>query len=276
MGGLSKKAFLLRGLTNDANQPALVISSGNMLIKKGFTPAQLKVASITAEAIVQATRVMGGKVMGVGTQDLEAGLQLLKPFHQPPDFSLLSANLVAPGNNKPIFAPVSWLSTGELNIAIIGLTDHHGVSANPEFVVLPWEEPLETTLASVRPKADFILLLSNYPLAENQSIARRFDQIDCILQAGHVIGNMTPIVIKNTLISQTDIRGKYVGVLDIQWNGHGRWKNAATGLAEMKTDSSTFINRYIGLKTSMRNDPVTQTLIKQAQRQIEGARRGTN
>ena len=94
------------------------------------------------------------------------------------------------------------------------------------------------------------------------------------MQAGHVIGNMTPIVIKNTLISQTDIRGKYVGVLDIQWNGHGRWQNAA--MAEMQSDGSTFSNRYIGLKTSMRNDPATEALIKQAQQQLERARKNTD
>ncbi len=270
MGGLSKKAFLIRGLTNDANTPALIISSGNMLINKAFLSGQHEVAAITANAVIQATRAMGGKVMGVGTLDLKAGLQLLQPFHQPPDFTLLSANLVAAKSSTPLFAPVSWASADGLRIAIIGLTDHQEVSGQADFAVLPWEDVLESTLAAVRPEADFVLLLSNYSLAENQSIARRFDQIDCILQAGHVIGNMVPIVIKNTLISQTDIRGKYVGVLDIQWNGHGRWKYSTAAAAE--AGNSSFTNRYIGLKTSMRNDPAVEAIVKQAQRQIEGLR----
>lgn len=274
MGGLSKKAFMIRGLTKDANFPALVISSGNMLINKGFFSAQLDVAAITAKAVVQATRAMGGKVMGVGTLDLKAGLPLLQSFHQPPDFTLLSANLVAPESKTPLFAPVFWASAGGLHIAIIGLTDHHEVSGQTGFTILPWEDVLESTLAAVGPKADFVLLLSNYPLPENQSIARRFDQIDCILQAGHVIGNMMPIVVKNTLISQTDIRGKYVGVLDIQWNGHGRWENSTAAATE--ASNSTFTNRYIGLKTSMRNDPAIETLLKQAQRQIADMKQKRN
>jgi len=276
LGGLSKKAFLLQGLTNEANQPALVINSGNMLVKKGITPAQFDAAAITADTVIQATRAMGGKTMGVGTLDLALGIPILERFHQPPDFALLSANLVAPESNKPIFSPVSWASAGELQIAIIGLTDHHDVAANKAFTVRPWKESLEPTLESVQSKADFIILLSNYSLAENQSIARSFDQIDCILQAGHVIGNMTPIIIKNTLISQTDIRGKYVGVLDIEWNGHGRWQDAATARATAKADSSTYSNRYIGLKTSMRDDPATEDLIKQAQLRMQGLPKEAN
>lgn len=267
MGGLSKKASLLRGLATDPTQPTLLISSGNMLLKKEAPPENLQTASVTANAVAQATRTMGGKVMGVGNLDLSAGLSLLKPLHQPPDFSLLSANLVAPGSTKPLFAPVSWAMAGDVHIAILGITDHQAVSGGEGFQVLPWQDVLKKTLAAVQPTADFILLLSNYSLAENQDIARTFGEIDCILQAGHVIGNMVPIVIKNTLISQTDIRGKYVGVLDIQWNGHGRWKDTATGADSSNT--SAYSNRYVALKMSMRNDPTVEAIVKQAQRQLE-------
>lgn len=239
-----------------------------MLLKKSYVPDELEGATITANAVVQATRTMGGNIMGVGNLDLAAGLPLLKAVHQPPDFNLLSANLVAPGTTKPLFAPISWAKAGDLRVAMIGLTDHHAISGGGGFEVLPWEKVLQQTLAVVQPQADFILLLSNYTLAENQNIARNFGEIDCILQAGHVIGNMAPIIIKNTLISQTDIRGKYVGMLDIQWNGHGRWREAARASSEAASNSTTYSNRYIALKMSMRNDPAVEAIVKQAQRQI--------
>ena len=243
-----------------------MINSGNMLFPTPPPPGELETAAINARTVVQATRTMGGKTMGIGNLDLAAGITLLQSVHQPPDFSLLSANLVAPAATTPIFAPVSWATAGDLQVAIIALTDHQGLATAEEFRVLPWEDVLEPVLATIASKADFILLLSNYPMAENQSIARRFDRIDCILQAGHVLGNKMPIIIKNTLISQTDIRGKYLGVLDIQWNGHGRWKEAVSPGAE--SDDSTYSNRFIALKMSLRNDPEVEAIVKQAQRTI--------
>ncbi|MDD2462675.1 MAG: hypothetical protein PHI97_01635 [Desulfobulbus sp.] len=239
-----------------------------MLFKKDLTPAELDVATITASAVAQATRTMGGEIMGVGNLDLAAGIPFLTALHQPPAFSLLSANLVEPGTKKPLFTPVTWLKADDLRVAIIGLTDHHAVAGGEGFQLLPWEEVLEPAILSVQPTADFILLLSNYSMADNQEIARKFDTIDCILQAGHVIGNKIPTVIKNTLISQTDIRGKYLGVLDIQWNGHGRWKEAASAATEADSNDSLYSNRYIALKMSMRNDPAVEAIVKQAQRQI--------
>lgn len=272
MGGLSKKTFLVRGLVNDAKYPAIQLSSGNMLFKKNYSPAESDIAAIAANTVIQATRAMGGKVMGVGSLDLAAGVPLLKSMHHPPDFSLLSANLVDPHTGKPLFTPIFRTTAGVVRIAILGLTDHHAVSGGPGFRVLPWQEVLGQALDEAQPGADFILLLSNYSLTENQEIARKFGKIDCILQAGHVLGNMVPIVINNALISQTDIRGKFVGMLDIQWNGHGRWQEAPTAPAGADGKDSTFTNRYIALKMSMRNDPAVAAIVQQAQRRISQLR----
>ena len=154
------------------------------------------------------------------------GISLLsRPTITRPTFTLLSANLVDGKTLQPVFAPYTWSVAGKLRVAVIGLTDDQSVIVEEGVRILPWKQVLESTLATVQSEADFILLLSNFSMAENQEIARSYDQIDCILQVGHVLGNKVPMVIKNTLISQTDIRGKYVGVLDIEWNGHRSWQN---------------------------------------------------
>ncbi len=268
MGGLSKKSFLVKGLSADPQLPAVLINSGNMLFKKGVNAAEMPAARIAAETIIEATRTMGGRVMGLGDLDLAAGLPLLRGAHQPPDFSLLALNLVKTGTNAPLFTTVSWQKAGELQVAILGLTDHSLIGSGEGFQVLPWQQGLEQAVTEVKGKADFILLLSNYSLAENQEIARKIPAIDCILQSGHVLGNTQPTVVKNTLISQTEIRGKYVGVLDIDWNGHGRWQEGATATAG-GDKASTYRNRFEALKLSLRNDPAVEALVKDAQRRVE-------
>ncbi len=270
MGGLSKKSFLVSGLSADPNFPAVLINSGNMLVKKGGEENDLEAARISADGILQATRTMGGKVMGLGNLDLAVGIPFLQSYHQPPEFSLLSLNLVAPGATSPIFAPVARITAGRVRIAVLGLTDHTAVSGNAAVQVRPWQDCLEQTVAEVRDTADFVLLLSNYSLAENQEIARSITTIDCILQSGHVIGNMAPVVVKNTLIAQTDIRGKYLGMLEIEWNGHDRWHEAAT-LAGANGPISTYSNRFIALTQSMRNDPAVEILVNQVRQRLQQA-----
>jgi 2',3'-cyclic-nucleotide 2'-phosphodiesterase (5'-nucleotidase family) len=130
---------------------------------------------------------------------------------------------------------------------------------------------LPDALTSLRKDADFILLLSNYDLAENQDIARTCPAIDLILQTGHAVGNMNPLEINQTLIAQAEIRGKYLGVLDIDWNGHDRWSEGNAPLPQLKKGQqpSTYANRFIALKVSTPNDPEVEALVQKTQQRIE-------
>ena len=236
MGGLSKKASLIKNLAADPGHPALVVNGGNLLFKTDALPANdLEAAKLTADGIVQATRMMGGTLAGIGTRDLAAGIPFLRQHQKPPDFSLLSLNLVDPATRQPLFTPT----------------------------VMRQVDSLQETVAKIRHEADFILLLSNYSLDENQEIARTCSDIDLILQAGHAVGNMTPILINKTLISQVETRGKYLGVLDIDWQGHGHWN-----------EGTTYTNRFIALKLSMSNDPEVEALVQQTQQRVDKLRQG--
>lgn len=265
MGGLSKKASLIKNLAADPGHPALVVNGGNLLFKTDALPANdLEAAKLTADGIVQATRMMGGTLAGIGTRDLAAGIPFLRQHQKPPDFSLLSLNLVDPATRQPLFTPTVMRQVGGVKIAVLAITDHTGPQGKAgEFRVLPWQDSLQETVAKIRHEADFILLLSNYSLDENQEIARTCSDIDLILQAGHAVGNMTPILINKTLISQVETRGKYLGVLDIDWQGHGHWN-----------EGTTYTNRFIALKLSMSNDPEVEALVQQTQQRVDKLRQG--
>lgn len=276
MGGLSKKAFLLKGLSNDPNRPALVVTGGNLLFARGrLAPEDAEAAKIAAEAVLRAHQKMGATFAGIGTQDLEAGLPFLKQYHTPPSFAWLSLNLVDPSSRAPLFAPVLYRRIGEINIAILALTDHAAFPQEQKDVqVANWRTTLPQALAALDKESDFVLLLSNYSLSENMDIARSHPTIDLILQAGHALGNMPPTVVKNTLITQTEIRGKYLGVLDITWNGEGGWQDegeqtAPPPLRGKKQATSIYTNRFIPLKQSLVSDPEIATLVREAQSRIE-------
>ncbi len=277
MGGLSKKAFLTKQLTADPNRPALIVNSGNLLFPADVLPPEnMAAAKITAAGVIEANQKMGGVVAGVGSRDLAAGIAFLRQRHQPPGWSWVSLNLVDPETRKPLLAPVLWRQVNGLKIAVLGLADHTAVRAEAgETQALAWRDSLPAVLAEVQGEADFILLLSNYSLPDNQDIARSHDAIDLILQSGHVVGNMTPLLVNKTLIAQTETRGKYLGVLDVNWNGHGRWQEGEpSSPAATEGKTSIFANRFVALKLSVANDPEVEAVVRQTRRQLDQQQRG--
>lgn len=229
-------------------------------------------AKIAADGVLQASQKMGATFAGIGARDLAAGSAFLKAFHQPPAFNWLSLNLVDSSTGNPLFAPVIHRQVGGIRIAILALTDHASFpNGSKDFVVLDWRTALPPVLARAEQEADFILLLSNYSFSENQEIARAHSSISLILQAGHVIGNMDPVPINRSLLAQTEIRGKYVGILDIDWHGQTAWAEAGQPAPgrEKEQPVSTYANRFIALRQSLAGDPEIEALVGQTQRRID-------
>lgn len=275
MGGQSKKATIVKMLATNPAWPALVAESGNLLFKNDtLSPESLAPAKIVAEGVLQATTALGGAFAGIGSRDLAAGESFLRRHHHPPAFSWLSLNVVDPAQGKPLFVPVLFKQVGQARVAIFALTDHAPFTRpNGSFRVAPWQEVLPKALASIEGKADFIVLLSNYDLTINKEIANTCTSLDLILQSGHVIGNMQPLLIEHTLIAQTETKGRYLGVLDIQWQGHGRWSEDGrppAGLAKDETPS-IFAHRFIPITPSTADDPAIEAIVQQTKVNLDKA-----
>jgi 2',3'-cyclic-nucleotide 2'-phosphodiesterase (5'-nucleotidase family) len=271
LGGLSKKASTIKELTNSQAKPTLFIDSGNLLFKAGsMLPESLAKTKIAADGIFRAHQAMGATFAGVGNWDLAAGVGFLRQFHRPPAFSWLSLNLIDPVSRKPLFLPWVTREIGGLRLAILALTDHTApATPHRDFIILPWRESLPQILRQIEARTDLIVLLSNYSFVENKEIARSHGSIDLILQSGHVAGNLHPIVIQQTLIAQTDTRGRYLGQLDIAWNGRGRWTGTiAPPTTGGQPSPSTFAGRFIALVPSIPDDPQINQIVQQTKRRL--------
>ena len=119
-----------------------------------------------------------------------------------------------------------------------------------------------------------LILLSNYPLTENREIARACPELDLIVQSGHAMGNLPPVVAGNTLITQTEIRGRYLGLLEIDWQRHGVWQQRSRGAVLDKASSaSTYTQRFVPLDAAMPDDPVIDALVRRVEQQAQKAAR---
>ncbi len=168
---------------------------------------------------------MGCRAAGIAPQDLAAGTDFLRTLEQETGLRWLSANLVDRATSQPLFTPYLVTETGTLRIGVIGLSAplRAAVEQPGTWQVADWRTILPPLVQTLEKETDMIILLSSYPPAENEEIARSFDTLHILLQAGHRTANMPPKNINNTLILQTGSRGKYLGMLEINWNSSKKW-----------------------------------------------------
>ena len=169
-------------------------------------------------------KAMDCRAVGIAAQDLAGGIDLLKKIQAEKQLNWLSMNLVDSKDRQPIFAPFINTRVGSTNIAILGLTDEQAAQNNDAgYTILPWREVLQEILARAGERADMVILLSSYPEAVNKEISRTVQGIDLIIESGHAASNQPPQNVNDTLVAKVGAKGKYVGMMRINWTESGQW-----------------------------------------------------
>ncbi|MCI5207606.1 MAG: hypothetical protein D3910_02160, partial [Candidatus Electrothrix sp. ATG2] len=208
----------------------MFVDSGSLLFQHKKTPAKKELAEkIKADGITAAMQAMNCRAIGIGVHDLSSGISFLKELQERHKTVWLSMNLVDPKKKQPIFTPYLITEVGGLKIALFGLTDDQGEhdekGKETGYTILPWQDTLPKTVAKVGKKVDMTILLSSYSFQINKEIAEAVDGLHMILESGHAAPTTEPYQVKNTLIAQTGTRGKYLGMMQIEWNKAGQWSD---------------------------------------------------
>ena len=220
-------------------------------------------AKRTAQGIARAVNAMGTRAVGIAPHDLAAGLPFLKQLARENNLSFLSMNIYPNRGTAPVFSPYLLTRAGKLKIAILGLTGNPGnMLQDKGFHILPWQSILPKILQEVEKQADMIILLSSEPRKTNQEIARKFDNIHILFQSGQGGGNQPPVNINNTLLCQTETRGKSAGFLQIDWNSSKTWGKAVPNQLQKEQNRLDRINWQIG---RMQKRNTEQALVKNTQ-----------
>ena len=273
MGGLSKKAYQLEKLRSQYKLPSLTIDGGNLLFKyEHIAPGLLQQMTIAAEGIVDAYNLMHYDAVGVGKNDLAAGLSFLKTQADRSKFIWLSANLVRRSDGQPIFSASLTRKIGDMTVGIIGLTGHDGKTQfkpDDDAVILPWQDILPRRIAELSDECDMVILLSNYSNEQNKEIANTFPGIHLIVQSQPRGGNSNPQLINKSLMAQTGKEGKYLGWMLIDWQKSRSWgRNGAVKDLAVKKQELDGINGRISRiehrepKESLVSNTSYQNLIK--------------
>lgn len=192
-------------------------------------------------------QAMDSRAVGIAPLDLAGGLDLLKEIQDNEKLHWLSMNLVDSSTKHPLFAPFMHTRVGSTSLAILGLTDDKaGQSASADYTLLPWQEVLAETVNQASAGSDMVILLSSYPQEVNSKIAETVPGIDLILQSGHSASNKSPSMVKDTLLAQVGARGKYLGMMRINWIDTGKWGQNFAGKIRAEQNRLDRINWQMG------------------------------
>lgn len=168
---------------------------------------------------------MSYDAVALSSTDLSAGYDFFRQTDHN-SFPWVAANIYNQNSERP-FSPYIIKKIDRLTIGIIGLTGDVGNSIG-DFVINDWRIALQKELPLLEERCDVLIVLSTLSSLENRELQQDYNQIDIIVAADPKQTNLPPKILESSLLTQSGGRGKYLGKLDITWNGGGKWLVASS------------------------------------------------
>lgn len=223
MGGLSRKNYKIKEINSEIKLPYLLLDGGNILFKNSRKGPKLTQETMAAEAMMLIYKNMGYAAVNIGPYDLGEGVSFLKNSGS---FPWISMNYFT-SSDEPVFTPYIIKTLGNFKVGIIG-TSGPPITDQEDVLFKSWTEVLPDIVKKISDECDFIILLSALPFEENNRIAALFPSIRLIITASISRGNSPPKLINNSIITQTEKRGKYLGFLTVSNADSKTWEPGKT------------------------------------------------
>jgi Cytochrome c554 and c-prime len=293
LGGLSKKLFQIKNITENKSENRLLVDSGNLLFKRKTVAKGTNQARLTAAAILEVYSDIDYDAVAVGPHDLAGGLSLLQES-KASGFPWLSANIVDE-NEQLLFESVITTEIQGQSIVITALSNAPERTV-PGIQMQSWKKVLPPLLKEIISKNPhgFIILLSSLNDEANRLIATKFPEISLLITADTRRGNISPVFVNNSLLTQTDRQGKYQGLLEISFGKTRTWgKDSQKKLADLqnklgslnwqlrrllkKAKDSSAAGKYAATITRLENEKevLTTKITEMKQQVVEEQKAGT-
>lgn len=191
--------------------------------------------------VTEIMNYLGFDAMVLGNHEFDWGQETLQEITKRSAFPVLGANILLPGG-KPLPGTRKYiiLERKGLKIAVIGIiTPDTALTTKPENVKgLSFTEPervLPGLIREAREKgAALVIVLSHCGLERDRKIAALVAGIDVIVGGHSHTAIEPPCLAGNTIIVQAGWAGKYLGVLDIQYDAQSGKISGYTAKGELK------------------------------------------
>lgn len=212
----------------------MLVDSGNLLFKRKTVAKGINQERLTAATILNVYTDIGYDAVAVGPHDLAGGLTLLQESKSN-GFPWLSANIVD-NNGQLLFESIIKKEIQGQNIVITAVSNAPERTV-PGIQMQSWDKVLPSLLKQITTvnANSFIILLSSLNNKENRKIAAAFPEISLLITADSRQGNVSPALVNNTLLTQTEKQGKSQGLLQISFGNSRKWgKDSQKQLADLQ------------------------------------------
>ncbi len=262
MGGLSEKANVVSQVWNNAEGRVIGVDAGNLLFAKPGRFTVNEPQLITAQAVAEIYLLLGLDALAVGSDDLAAGLEFVKKS-EALGLPWISANLLN-SEGQTAFAPFVVKEIDDLSVAIVGITGEPMVEPI-DFVIKDGTAVLAELLPELENEHDLIVLLAALKIPEVVELVEKFSQIDIAVAADNSRNNVVPFFSGTTLITQTGTRGRYQGILTIDWNGNPLGKKISDELLKHRKRQKSLSQQLHRLQANPWDAAAKTEKIKQLQ-----------
>jgi 2',3'-cyclic-nucleotide 2'-phosphodiesterase (5'-nucleotidase family) len=219
MGGILRRAGLLKNLEKEKKGPFLQVDSGNFLFESiDFPESLIESRLIQARALVAAHEKMGLEVTVPGNKDFALGLETYREILGKSKIKILAANLLLAG--KPIFPGSAVFEKTDaagkaVRIGVIGLVGED-VSYPSPLTVEPRLAAFEREKAALAGKTDLLIVLSHSGMEPDLEFAKKVKGVALIVGAHSQSFTQDPVVENDIVIVQSSYRNQYIGVVPLE------------------------------------------------------------
>jgi 2',3'-cyclic-nucleotide 2'-phosphodiesterase (5'-nucleotidase family) len=181
---------------------------------------------VTAKAnlMVESLNLMGYDAIGIGDDDLTLGKEFLVELSKKAKFPFLSSNLMDAESGKPLFQSYLIKEINGLKVGIFSLLspDTFAGSQDPRIKGLTLQNPAETAqriIRELKPNVDLIILLSHLSYPKDVEMAQIVPGIQIIVGGHSGVNLISPLIIKDTVILHTPMKGMSAGRLNLDFYG---------------------------------------------------------
>ncbi len=169
-----------------------------------------KHAKKNAVRLLEFYKKMGYQNCCVSSLDLGGGVQFLKK-HDYSGSLFLSANIKKDG--KGVFQKGRLYNIKGLKIAVFGITDRPQVNLLKGISISQPDSAMKKLLATIKGKADVVIMLTSMNLAKTRSLLKNYPDIDLVISSDVAAPTYVPMKAGKTLIVSSHSKGKSVGII---------------------------------------------------------------
>ena len=219
MGGILRRAGLLKSLEAEKKGPFLQVDAGNFLFEsKDFPESLIESRKIQARALVAAHEKMGLEVTVPGDKDFALGVDVYRQILSKSKIKILAANLLSDG--KPLFpgSAIFQKKGGDGKVVRIGVVGLVGetIPYPAPLTVEPRLAAFERERAALEGKIDLLVVLSHSGMEPDLELAKKLKGVALIVGAHSQSFTQDPVVENGITLVQSSYRNQYIGVVPVE------------------------------------------------------------